>query len=196
MKRAAGHSILTRYLVATIGLLAALLSACAASPPAPNISKVEILLKRGDGFYFNSRYEEAVKEYGQAVELSPRLAAARHHRGRALAALGKTKEAMEDFDRAVLLDPESAAAYLTRGVLSYRLGKYSDAIDDFDRVIELDPWTAEARYYKALACEKVGRLREAVEAYRGYIHCSVPREDASVDFARDRIRALESGTLP
>jgi cytochrome c-type biogenesis protein CcmH/NrfG len=58
-------------------------------------------------------------------------------------------------------------------------------------VTKADPWNSTARYYLALACEKVGRLREAVEAYKGYIHCAVPRDDETIRHARERIRELE-----
>jgi tetratricopeptide (TPR) repeat protein len=174
-------------------LAATLLVSCAGTPEGGErtLSDAEILMKKGDGYYFNDRHNEAVREYTAALAADPRSAGAHRNRGYAWLALRETEKAKADFDRAVEIAPDFAEAYLARGGLYYIQGKYAEAIDDFDRVIELDPWNATARYYKALACEKVGRLREAVEAYRGYIHCVVPREGGSEDFARERIQDLE-----
>jgi len=188
--------------VGGVGIAAALILASAffvscgtLPPPAEKFSEGEILLKRGDGYYFNSRYEEAIEEYTRAIAADPGLAAAYRYRASAFLALEENVQALADYDRALEIDPSFAEAHLGRGVLHYRQGAYSEAIDDFDRVIDLDPWNSSARYYKARACEKVGRLREAVEAYRGYIHCTVPRDDGTVEFARERIRELEKGPL-
>jgi len=184
-----------RQILATviISLAATLLVSCAGSPDAVerSLSEADILLKKGDGYYFNDRYDEAIREYTLAAAADPGSAAVYRNRAYAWLALREMEKAREDFDRAVKIAPGFAEAYLGRGGLYYQQGKYAEAIDDFDRVIELDPWNATARYYKALACEKIGRLREAVEAYRGYIHCVVPREGGSADFARERIQDLE-----
>jgi len=168
-------------------------TSCAGSPEVDErtLSDAEILMKKGDGYYFNDRYDEAVREYTGALAADPGSAGAYRNRGYAWLALGETEEAKADFDRAVEINPDFSEAYLGRGGLFFLRGKYAEAIDDFDKVIELDPWNATARYYKALACEKIGRLREAVEAYRGYIHCVVPREGGSADFARERIQDLQ-----
>lgn len=183
-------------IAAALALAAAFSLSCGTlPPPSKQFSEGEILLKRGDGYYFNGRYAEAIEEYTRAIEIDPGLAAAYRYRASAYLALEEHLRALADFDRAIEIDPDFAEAHLGRGVLHYRQGAYSEAIDDFDRVIALDPWNSNAQFYKALACEKVGRLREAVEAYRGYIHCTVPRDDGTVEFARERIRQLEEGPL-
>ncbi len=179
-----------------LAMLLLIAGGCAAGTSSVRgISEVEILMKRGDGFYFNSRFEEAAEEYRRALELDPKNGAAYRSRGYAMAALDRLEDARRDFDRAIAAGPGDSEAYQARGTLSFRQGKYAEAIDDFDRVIEIDPWNSTARYYKALACEKIGRLREAVEAYKGYIHCTIPRDDGTVDYARERIRDLEHGPL-
>ena len=167
-----------------------LVSCAAPSTGIKSLSETDILLKIGDGFYFNDRYEESVEKYSQAIEAQPGLAKAYRNRGYAYLALDEDAKALADFNRAIEISPDFAEAYLGRATLHYRQNAYSEAITDFDRVIELDPWNETARYYKAQACEKVGRLREAVKAYKGYIHCIVPRENPSVETARERIMAL------
>jgi len=176
----------------TVLLAGFFLASCAApSGRVKKLSEADVLLKIGDGFYFNDRYEESVEKYSQAIEAQPGLAKAYRFRGYAYLALDENAKALDDFNRAIEISPDFAEAYLGRAAFYYRQTAYSEAIADFERVIELDPWNDTARYYKALACEKVGRLREAVKAYKGYIHCSVPRENPGVETARERIRELE-----
>ena len=174
------------------GVVSATFSSCASTPaPSPSPFGYDILLKRGDGYYFNSRYTEAAQEYTAAVELDPDRAEGYRFRGHTMLALGEYGRARQDFERALEISPDYTEARFGLGKLLFRLGKYGEAIEEFTVVISADPWHATARYYMALACEKVGRLREAVEAYKGYIHCAVPRDDESIHFARERIRELE-----
>jgi tetratricopeptide (TPR) repeat protein len=175
------------------GLLPVLFFSCASVPEAGRgLTDYDIHLKKGDGYYFMSRYAEAAAEYSLAIEIDSRRPDAYRFRGFALLAHGEFQDARKDFERALEISPDYPEAHLGLGILLFRQGNYAEAIDAFDRTTELDPWNSLARYYKALACEKVGRLREAVEAYKGYIHCAVPSDDGTVEQARERIRELES----
>jgi tetratricopeptide (TPR) repeat protein len=175
--------------------LSILLLSCAPTPPpaAPRtgLSDYDVILKRGDGYYFKSRYAEAAAEYSRAVELERGRAEGYRFRGYALMALGEHGRAQGDFERALEVAPDYTEARLGLGILLFRQGKYGEAIEELTLVTDADPWNTTARYYTALACEKVGRLREAVEAYKGYIHCAVPRDDETIRHARERIRELE-----
>jgi tetratricopeptide (TPR) repeat protein len=179
-------------------LVAALFVSCGHGSTARRhgFTETDILVKKGDGYYFNNRHEEAAAEYSRAIDLDPNLAVAFRNRANAFMALQRWTEALRDFDRAVAIDEDYAEAYLARGALYYLQGKYAEAIDDFDRTTEIDPWNSTARYYKALACEKIGLIREAVEAYKGYVHCTIPRDATSIEHAREKIRELERQVSP
>lgn len=181
-----------RSYLAPVMVAVVLLASCSPAPVhRPGPSEYDILLKRGDGYYFNSRYAEAAAEYSRAVELDRERAEGYRFRGYALLSLEEYGRARQDFDRALEISPDFTEARLGLGTLLFRLGKYGEAIEEFTLVTKADPWNSTARYYMALACEKVGRLREAVEAYKGYIHCAVPRDDETIRHARERIRELE-----
>lgn len=183
-------TVLTRSAAAFIAL--ALIVSCAPAPvQRSGLSGYDILLKRGDGYYFNSRYAEAAAEYSLAIELEKERAEGYRFRGYAMLALEDHKRARQDFEQALEISPGYTDARLGLGTLFFRQGKYGEAIEEFTLVTEADPWNATARYYLALACEKVGMIREAVEAYKGYIHCAVPRDDETIRHARERIRELE-----
>jgi Flp pilus assembly protein TadD len=57
-----------------------------------------------------SKCEQAVVEYGKALELRPAEAGLRFHLGRALAATGRSTEAAAEFRKALELDPDHAGA--------------------------------------------------------------------------------------
>ena len=82
-------------------VLAAFLVSCA---PGPGVrsgpTEYEILLKRGDGYYFNSRFAEAAAEYSRAVELNRGRAEAYRFRGYALMALEEWEGARDSLCRA------------------------------------------------------------------------------------------------
>jgi tetratricopeptide (TPR) repeat protein len=184
-------TVRTRSAAAIIAL--ALIASCAPSPAhRSGPSGYDILLKRGDGYYFKSRYAEAAAEYSRAIELEKGRAEGYRFRGYAMLALEDHERARQDFDRALEISPGYAEARLGLGTLLFRQGKYGEAIEELTLVTEADPWNSTARYYLALACEKVGMIRKAVEAYKGYIHCAVPRDDETIRHARERIRVLES----
>ena len=66
-------------LLAAAVILTAVFFLASCSAPASRIktySNHDILIKMGDGFYFNERYEESIEQYSQAIELRPDLAIA------------------------------------------------------------------------------------------------------------------------
>lgn len=81
--------------------------------------------------------------------------------------------------------------YYNRGFAYYKKGFYDQAIADYEKAIELDPGEAKAYYNKADACEKSGRTKEAVEAYQGFIQYAPPQYASYIEYAKERIQALE-----
>ncbi len=87
-----------------------------------------------DGFY-----EEANKEFSEALQKNPDHIMA--HLGLALTYVqtGKDSEAMQEFNFVIERNPELAAAYANRGILYDRLGEHEKALADYNKSIELDP---------------------------------------------------------
>src|ERR1044072_7626704 len=77
--------------------------------------KVEELLKHGDEAQQNENYEQAIKDYTEAIRLNPKLALAYFHRGSVLVMNGDFEKAIDDLNVAVRLDSKNAFAYETRG---------------------------------------------------------------------------------
>jgi tetratricopeptide (TPR) repeat protein len=70
--------------------------------------------RRGSEFYRDKKYEQAVREYGEAIKLDPNDGDSYAERGRAYQKMGEHDLAMADFDYALVIDSKNGLA------LSYR----------------------------------------------------------------------------
>jgi tetratricopeptide (TPR) repeat protein len=112
----------------------------------------------GNRAFEDGRYQEALKEYQQAMtdwrtlpadERPADRASEPEHvfalRGRAasLMMLERYPEALDAYDHAIELVPEFAAPSATRGILHDRIGNYPQALSDYERSLSLEPELAE-----------------------------------------------------
>jgi tetratricopeptide (TPR) repeat protein len=149
---------------------------------------------RGNAYDELGDYDRAIADYGQALKLDPRLAAAYLNRGMAHRKKGNLDRAIADYDRALKLSPGLPQAYYIRGVAYEKKGDLARAIADFDRSVKINPEFAEAYFNKALACERAGRLDEAPAAYRRFIHNAPVDYKIQINYALERLKALEQVT--
>jgi tetratricopeptide (TPR) repeat protein len=108
------------------------------------------------------RYDEAVRDLGEAVRLDPDYADAYHERAYTLGELSEFGPALEDSDREVALRPAHAPAYEERAFLRHRAGDLKGAFDDRARVVELRPAHADSMVARATAALWLGRFDDAV----------------------------------
>ena len=85
------------------------------------------------------RYEEALADFGRAIDLDPEYAWAIASRGQTYRALGRYDKALADFDCAIEFEPEVAWVIAERGRTHRAVGHDDQAAADFDRAVELDP---------------------------------------------------------
>jgi tetratricopeptide (TPR) repeat protein len=128
-------------------------------------SKEAVFFYRGTALAKQGKFEEAVKDYDQAIKLKPDLAEAFNNRGTALIKQGKYVEAVKDYDQAIKLKPDYAEAFNNHGTALAKQGKYVAAVKDFDQAIELKPDDAEAFYNRGTAFFRHGKYEEAVKDY-------------------------------
>lgn len=82
-------------------------------------------------------YEEAIKNYDNAIELNPNNGYAYYNRGVCKANLGRHEEAIEDYDNAIKLNLIHHYVYHNSGFAKAKLRRHDKAIKDFDKAIEL-----------------------------------------------------------
>jgi tetratricopeptide (TPR) repeat protein len=90
-------------------------------------------------------YGQAIADYDQAIELSPKDANAYVRRGEAYLGKGDHNRAIADFEEAIRLYPKNAKAYNDRGFVYWRQHDLDRAITDYDQAITLNP-KSEAFY--------------------------------------------------
>ena len=119
----------------------------------------ETFLHRGTSLAKRGHHEEALSDFGKALEFHPKASTYRR-RARAYAALGEHTKAAADFDMAISLNPriqlkqKDAESFLHRGTSLANRGHHEEALSDFGKALELHPkastyrWRAKA--YAAL----------------------------------------------
>jgi len=131
-----------------------------------------IYSSRGDIYYALEKYEAALADSNQAIELSPETAVYYHQRGNVYYALEKYEEALADSNQAIKLSPEVAGFYNRRGGVYHALEKYEEALADSNRTIELSPETAVYYNNRGGVYYALEKYEEALADYNQAIELS------------------------
>jgi tetratricopeptide (TPR) repeat protein len=99
----------------------------------------DINVRTGNYRLEDGQYDEAFKEFSEALEKSPDHAMARLGLAVTYMQTGKYFEALQEFNLVIKINPELAAAFANRGILYDRLGEYKKALADYRKALELDP---------------------------------------------------------
>ena len=89
--------------------------------------------------------DHAIADYGQALELDPKLAAAYNNRGLAFSAKGDFTKALADFNEAVELNPNFADAFFNRANAFRSKQDLERARQDLEAALKIDPRLAPAK---------------------------------------------------
>ena len=129
---------------------------------SPEEQKALARNERGLEYFSKGKFEQAVKEYDEALKLYPQLAAAHNNMGSAYFALARYEEAARSFAEAARLDPAYAQAHFNLALALIKLGREREAGEALD---------AATRAYTAEGDEELaaGRLKEAEESFRAIL---------------------------
>lgn len=109
------------------------------------------------------RFDDALRDYNEAIRLGHREAQTYNNRGLVNFRLGIIEDALADFNEAINTDPDFAEAYFNRGNLFELQGKIDDALSDFTKTIELEPRNHKAYKRRAMIFEKKGKYDNAIK---------------------------------
>lgn len=107
------------------------------------------------------RYDEALKDYAEAVRLAPRRAWIAALLARALNYRDGGRAGLEEFDRAAALNPKSGWIRAWRGALLARVAEHSRAAADLDAATELMPWYPFSYAWRGGLRNRLGKAAEA-----------------------------------
>ena len=125
-----------------------------------------------------ARYQEAVRDYTEAIRLDPKYAPAYNNRGNAYNDLKQYEKAIRDHTEAIRLDPKYAHAYSNRGNVYKALKQYEKAIRDHTEAIRLDPKYALAYYNRGNEYYDLKQYEKAIEDYTEAIRLNPAYADA------------------
>ena len=131
------------------------------------------------GLYQRERgqYEEAIKAWQRAAELSPNSAAPRDRLAGLYARMGRADDAVSAFRKAIAAEPEYYLPYLDFGLFYLSRAQYKEAEEMFRDVTVLIPGLSSGHMDLGLALLEEGRLPEAEKAL---LHARQLREDSRV----------------
>lgn len=130
-RRAAMNSGLARCFGAVLGLL--LLPACSKE------ERFEKLLRKAENAREGKHYQEAIRDYSEAIRMKPSSVLAHYERGGLFVITGEFDKALEDLNLAIRLDPQNHASWEMRGHAYLGQQMPASAISDYTRALQLEP---------------------------------------------------------
>ncbi|MCX7665625.1 MAG: tetratricopeptide repeat protein [Gemmataceae bacterium] len=94
---------------------------------------------RGWANHRTGKSEEALKDYSQAIRLSPQSSDWYNNRALIYSQMQKYKEAIEDYSKAIELRPNNPLYFRNRSRVHRATGEHEKAISDLKSALKLDP---------------------------------------------------------
>ncbi len=116
---------------------------------------------RGKGMY-----DEAIREYQQALKLEPDNAESFYNLGNAYSNKGMYDEAIREYQQALRLKPDFAEAHVNLGIAYAKKGMYDGAIREYQQALEIKPDFAEAYMDLGIAYDNRGMYDEAIREHQ------------------------------
>jgi len=117
-------------------------------------------INKGNQFYKDGLYKEAVQCYDQALKLDPKNIAVWNNRGLSLANLGLHEEAIQSYSNALKFNTQYFNAWSNLGISLDALKEFEKALICFDKALELNPKHALTWRQKGDVLYKLGRHEE------------------------------------
>lgn len=131
------------------------------------------------------RYEEALKDYNEAIRLKPD-GALYNSRAKLYFNLKKYPEAMENYNLAIGLDSTIGEYFINRGAVWALTNQLDRALADFDKGILLDPKGANGYKNRSLVYQSNGQWPQAIGDLDKYL--DMHPEDADLWYERGRLK--------
>jgi tetratricopeptide (TPR) repeat protein len=112
-------------------------------------------------------HDQAIADFGKAIEINPKYYYAYVFRGTALEAKGDHDRAIADFTRAAEIEPKNPIAYRNRASALALTGARDLAIADYRTILELPAPTDADRKWQDHARRRIGQLTSAPVAPAG-----------------------------
>jgi tetratricopeptide (TPR) repeat protein len=125
-------------------------------------------VRRAKAHELNFDWDGAIKDYDEAIQLSPQTSAFWNNRANYYSRKREYQKALDGYDEAVKLSPTSFIPLGNRGNLFNNLREWDKALEAYERSIKVNPSYARAYSGRSTAWREKGDLEKAMkEAERG-----------------------------
>jgi lipoprotein NlpI len=125
----------------------------------------QALYQRGLGYAAQGGYENAVRDFSQALKFAPGSTDALYNRGGAYSKLAQWDAALADFNALLKIVPNDPNTLYARAWVHAQRGEDTAAIDDLDRVLAEEPDDQEALLDRGGLNVRAGRYDDAVKDF-------------------------------
>eukprot|EP00830_Metopus_es_P010388 TRINITY_DN1999_c0_g1_i1.p1 TRINITY_DN1999_c0_g1~~TRINITY_DN1999_c0_g1_i1.p1 ORF type:complete len:591 (+),score=196.13 TRINITY_DN1999_c0_g1_i1:70-1842(+) len=105
--------------------------------------KAEEHKEKGNVFFRDGNFAEAIKEYDESIKRNPKSAPVLLNRALTYMKMLEHGKALEDISRSLALDPKYAKAYAKKGKIHFFLKEYHKAIDAYNSGLAIEPTNEE-----------------------------------------------------
>ena len=135
-------------------------------------------VRKGNYRLEDAQYDEAFKEFTEALQKTPDHAMARLGLATTYMQTGRDTEALQELNLVIELKPELAAAFANRGILYDRSGEYEKALADYRKALELDPEILEGPGFLWRFMRNVDEKPPTIEDRADYLEAELAKPEA------------------
>ena len=122
----------------------------------PNDNICSIIYKhRGMAKFACSRYNEAIDDFNNAIELDNKAYKVAYYRGVVHSVLKQYSPAIDDYTLSLSINPYQPFCLFRRGQAFYHIGDYPQALSDCENSLALEPANKSAVKFKDLIMDKL-----------------------------------------
>ncbi|MCL7452641.1 MAG: tetratricopeptide repeat protein [Anaerolineae bacterium] len=178
-------------------LLSSLLAACGAeqpSPAAPTAGASQAAdehFQKGNELFDQGKFEEAIDEYGAALEEDPDNVSVLVNLGVAYYNSGELDQAVEKYNRALELAPDDADIHSNLGAAYVQQQDLQAGLEEYQRAIELDPNLAQAYFGLGVIHDGLGQPEDAIAAFEKFQELDAGQDAFASDLAQQYLERLK-----
>jgi tetratricopeptide (TPR) repeat protein len=117
---------------------------------------------RGIVWYEQRKIDEAIEDWGKAIQLDPSYADAYNNRCFVIASTNNDAQhlhqALDDCNKGLALDIADPWILDSRGLVYLKLGEFAKAVDDYDEALKRDPKNPDSLYGRGVAKKRKGDI--------------------------------------
>jgi len=145
--------------------------------------KAEEAKQRGNVFFREKKFPEAIVEYEDAVKRAPKDAAIRNNLSAALTKIMDFNGAKTQIEKALELDPKYTKAWARKGDIEFAFKEYHKAMESYKKGLELEPENAACK-------EGLRKVTQQINYGRANMTDEQKKEQAAHAMADPEIQAI------